>query len=230
MWRIAILPLAVIFVSPAVAQQQNPNSNSQSYSGSQVTVQGDTVYGGGKQRIRQDITASGIAPGLTAAGVHSCAGSASIGMGVTGFNFGAGATYEMQECNRRAYAATLMGMGMKGAALALVCNNPEVQQSLNLTGVTCPQQQAAMQAAAAQQAAQQQQVYYQDGAGNQPGTRYIPANGRGGAQLIPISANTPAAYASTGSVAVNDTGRYPPFCYNKRSYNASLCAGMAPPR
>lgn len=228
MWRIAFTALAsVVIGAPAVAQ--GLNSNSQSFSGSQVTVQGDTIYGTGRQRIRQDITASAIAPSLTAAGVHSCAGSASLGVGVTGFNFGAGATYEMQECNRRAYAATLMGMGMKGAALALVCNNPEVQQSLNLTGVICPQQKAVMQAAADSQAGQQQ-LYYQNGAGNQPGTRYIPINGRGGAQMIPISADTMAAYASARSVAANGNNRHPPFCYDKSSYNAALCAGMTPPR
>lgn len=54
----------------------------------------------------------------------------------------------MQECNRRAYAATLMGMGQNAAALALVCNNVEVQNALNLTGVVCPQQRGAAVAAA----------------------------------------------------------------------------------
>lgn len=146
MKQIAFIAITVaVSVTPAVAQQRGANSNSQSYSGAVVNVQGDTVYGGGRQRI--DSTASAIAPGLTAAGVHSCAGSASLGVGATGFNFGFGATYEMVECNRRAYAATLMGMGMKGAALALVCNNTEVQQSLNLTGVICPQQVVTQQAA-----------------------------------------------------------------------------------
>ncbi len=58
----------------------------------------------------------------------------------TGFGFSFGSTYEMQECNRRAYAATLMGMGQNAAALALICNNAEVQASLNLAGIACPQQ------------------------------------------------------------------------------------------
>jgi len=171
MKRIALISLATaILATPAMAQQPNADSNSQSYSGAVVNVQGDTVYGGGKVKQRIDSTASGIAPGLTAAGVHSCAGSASIGVGATGFNFGAGTTYEMQECNRRAYAATLMGMGMKGAALALVCNNPEVQQALNLTGVICPQQQVTQSrlraAPAAYASAQAQSAFRSAGPAN----------------------------------------------------------------
>jgi hypothetical protein len=223
----------VLLASPAFAQSTGTSTTgaSNSNSGATAVVNGDTIYNPAKTKQRIASTASGIAPGLTAAGVHSCAGSASIGVGAVGWNFGAGTTYEMQECNRRAYAATLMGMGQNAAALALVCNNPEVQASLNMTGVVCPQQRAAIQQAQAQAAAAgQPSLYYGDGSGSSTGTRYIPANGRGGDQLIPISAGTQARYASTTGSIGSARSSAPPFCHNSRTYNASLCAGVGAPQ
>lgn len=224
---------AALLATPALAQSTGTSTSgtSTSNSGATAIVNGDTIYNPAKTRQRIASTASGIAPGLTAAGVHSCAGSASIGVGGVGFNFGAGATYEMQECNRRAYAATLMGMGQNAAALALVCNNPEVQTALNQTGVVCPQQRAAIQQAQAQAAATGQPiVYYGDGSGNSAGTRYIPANGQGGAPLIPISGDTRARYASTTGSIGPATPAAPPFCFNPRTYNPSLCTGIGAPQ
>lgn len=223
----ATAALAVLLASPALAQATTSNAN-RAQSGANVNVQGDTYYQSGKTKSRVASTASGIAPGLTAAGVHSCAGSASIGVGGVGWNFGAGTTYEMQECNRRAYAATLMGMGQNAAALALVCNNPEVQTALNQTGVICPQQAAVQQTQA--QAAGQASAYSGDGSGNSAGTRYIPANGRGGDQLIPLSAGTQARYASTTGSIGSASQSAPPFCQNSRTYNAALCAGVGAPQ
>ena len=195
----AAAAVALLAASPALAQTVTDGtrrSDSRSWSGATVNVSGDTIHGGGKTKIRQDITASGIAPGLTAAGVHSCAGSASLGMAATGFNFGIGSTYEMQECNRRAYAATLADLGMSGAALALICNNPEVQGALNQTGVVCPQQKAAM-AAAQQAAAQQQAAHTQQQAvfAQQQRTAYVsqsqPRNARQARQVAAPAGRNP---------------------------------------
>jgi hypothetical protein len=123
-----------------------------------------------------------------------------------------------------------MGMGQNAAALALICNNPEVQASLNMTGVVCPQQRAAMEQAQAQAAAAgQPPVYFGDGAGNGAGTRYIPANGRAGDQLIPVSTGTQARYASTTGSIGSARASAPPFCSNPRTYNPSLCAGVGAP-
>src|SRR4051794_24968340 len=105
MKRLLLLPAILsVLAGPALAQSSavQPNSDAHSTSGASVNVQGDTVYAAGKTKSRIASTASAVAPGLTAAGVHSCAGSASIGGSGIGFNFGVGSTYEMQECNRRA--------------------------------------------------------------------------------------------------------------------------------
>lgn len=86
------------------------------------------------------IGSSSTSPGLVAAGVHFCTGSASAGIGTTGWGFGIGSTYEMRECNRSAYASALAGLAHRSAALDLVCLNREVRASLNATGIVCPSQ------------------------------------------------------------------------------------------
>lgn len=138
---------AACFSAPAMAQQ----SNSDSQSRATAIVYGGGGDNGGVTRTKGSVKTTGaaIAPGLTAAGVHSCAGSTSGAFGGQGISLGFGTTYEMVECNRRAYAATLQGMGQNAAALALICNNAEVQNALNLTGVACPQQRGAIAIAAA---------------------------------------------------------------------------------
>jgi hypothetical protein len=128
--------------TPATTQVSNVNNNASNSGATAIVAPVTNQYAPNRIKQRIDTTASAIAPGLTAAGVHSCAGSAALGVGGTGFNFGFGSTYEMVECNRRAYAATLAGMGQNAAALALICNNAEVRAALNQTGVICPQQVA----------------------------------------------------------------------------------------
>jgi hypothetical protein len=137
MKRLLISAAALLLASAASAQTSRSDSQSQA-----IAIAGGGGNDGSVQRTRGRLatTASAIAPGLTAAGVHSCAGSTTAAGGGTGFGFSFGSTYEMQECNRRAYAASLMGLGQNRAALALLCNNAEVMAALNQTGVACPQQ------------------------------------------------------------------------------------------
>lgn len=148
----SILALAALAAMTMSASAQSSRSDSQSGATAIIYGNGGNANDGSVQRSRGRVatTANSIAPGLTAAGVHSCAGSVSAAGGGVGFGLSLGSTYEMQECNRRAYAATLMGMGQNAAALALVCNNAEVQNALNLTGVACPQQRTVAAAPAAQ--------------------------------------------------------------------------------
>lgn len=140
MKRISLLclMLSAVCVPSLVFAQVNVENNTGSNAQSGATA---IAYGGGTNspsKIRT--TVPGIAPGLVAAGVHSCAGSSSVGVGATGWGFGLGSTYEMKECNRRAYAAALLGMGQNRAALDLICLNKEVRSVLNATGVACPSQ------------------------------------------------------------------------------------------
>ena len=137
--------LAVLLPSAAFAQTSNSSSSSQA-----IAIAGGGNNDGTVQRSRSRIasTAAAIAPGLTAAGVHSCAGSLSAAGGGVGFGLSVGGTYAMRGCERRANAASLMGLGMNKAALALLCKDEEVMEALNQTGVVCPQQLAQVQVTA----------------------------------------------------------------------------------
>lgn len=136
---------SALLASPAIAQQSNSGSTS-----SAIAIAGGNGNDGSVQRSRSRVasTAAAIAPGLTAAGVHSCAGSVSAAGGGVGFGLSIGGTYAMKGCERRANAATLMGLGQNRAALALICRDEEVMEALNQTGVVCPQQIGQVQAVA----------------------------------------------------------------------------------
>jgi len=213
-----VIAAAMLAASPSLAQTAAETKTSQASSGATASVVGDTIYNPAKTKQRLVTTNSGIGPGLTAAGVHSCAGSASVGVGVTGFNLGAGATYEMIECNRRAYAASLAGMGQNLAALDLLCQNAEVKASLNNTGVVCPHQQAAI--AAAQQQRQAEVAAYEASQSwrGSAGERVIPLDSTG-RQIIRTGS---VRYASAGGAA---GGRNP--CHGSSTTDMIECGKLS---
>ncbi len=156
MSKLGILCLSgtiLLFGGNAFAQTVNVDNNTNS--SAQAGATAIAVGGGSNSPDKIKTTVPAFAPGLVAAGVHSCAGSASVGVGATGWGLGIGSTYEMRECNRRAYAAALLGMGQNGAALDLICLNKEVRASLNATGVFCPSQGLAARTASQPRQARQ---------------------------------------------------------------------------
>ncbi|WP_273725999.1 hypothetical protein [Brucella gallinifaecis] len=167
----------------AFAQTVNVDNNTNS--SAQAGATAIAVGGGNTSPNKIKTTVPAFAPGLVAAGVHSCAGSTSVGVGATGWGFGFGSTYEMRECNRRAYAAALLGMGQRGAALDLICLNKEVRSSLNATGVFCPSQAVSYRAAAPARPARQ--------------TLFMSSAEESQAVATPVAApRTRAAQAATG--------------------------------
>jgi hypothetical protein len=79
-----------------------------------------------------------LAPGLAAAGVETCLGSASAAVSVMGGGFSFGSTTRDDDCNRRLYARQLHSMGYPYAAIALQCLSPEVQYAMAAAGTPCP--------------------------------------------------------------------------------------------
>ena len=100
-----------------------------------------------RNRSTIDTTANAFAPGLTSAGLNSCAGSTSVGVGGTGFSVGGGTTWEMQECTIRANAAALAGLGQNAAAMEMLCTSVAMRGALNRSGIVCADQMAQYQAA-----------------------------------------------------------------------------------
>ncbi|MGU3336877.1 hypothetical protein ACLBXJ_02570 [Methylobacterium mesophilicum] len=77
------------------------------------------------------------APGLAAAGIESCLGSASVGGAGPGFGVTIGGTLTDKGCNLRLYARTLYSLGHRTAATQILCNDPDVALALAVEGVRC---------------------------------------------------------------------------------------------
>jgi hypothetical protein len=80
-------------------------------------------------------------------------GSVSVGGSGPGFSIGVGTTYKDDNCVMLKNSRELWNMGMKGAAMALMCTDKANRDALELTGYECPQTTAAKKADADKAAA-----------------------------------------------------------------------------
>ena len=71
-----------------------------------------------------------FAPGLAAAGLETCLGSVSGGGSFVGTGFSFGGTIPDPGCATRLDARTLWSMGLKKAAVARLCLNPDINRSM----------------------------------------------------------------------------------------------------
>ena len=71
-----------------------------------------------------------IAPGLSAAGLETCLGSISGGGAFVGTGFSFGTTIPDPGCAARLDARTLWSFGLKKAALARLCLNPDINRAM----------------------------------------------------------------------------------------------------
>jgi hypothetical protein len=68
----------------------------------------------------------------------TCMGSTSGSLNIAGLGFGGGSTWTDTNCRRLKNARELWNMGMKPAALAIMCMDSENKEALELTGYLCP--------------------------------------------------------------------------------------------
>jgi hypothetical protein len=90
----------------------------------------------GTQTIKNTPSVSG--PMLTTSN-DTCMGSTSGSLNIAGLGLGGGSTWVDTNCKRLKNSRELWNMGMKAASLALMCNDKENMEALELTGFTCPQ-------------------------------------------------------------------------------------------
>ena len=69
----------------------------------------------------------------------TCMGSASGSVNGPGFGIGIGKTYKDDNCVMLKNSRELWNMGMKAAAMALMCTDAANREALELTGYVCPQ-------------------------------------------------------------------------------------------
>jgi hypothetical protein len=90
-----------------------------------------------------------FAPGLAAAGIETCLGSVSAGAGWLGGGVTFGTTITDYGCAARLDARTLWSMGLKKAAVARLCLNNDIYNSMPDVCVRYLPQQRPVYAAAA---------------------------------------------------------------------------------
>ncbi len=90
-------------------------------------------------------------------------GSTSGSANVPGIGIGFGTSWVDNNCKMLKNSRELWNMGMKGAAMALMCNDPDNKAALEMTGYECPQSTKARNGnPAVQKAASAEQEQYTD--------------------------------------------------------------------
>lgn len=105
----------------------------------------ENVNYSGTQTIKNVPSVNG--PPLTTSN-DTCMGSMSGSVNGPGFGFGLGSTWTDRNCVMLKNAREMWNMGMKAAAMALMCTDGNNRMALEITGFVCPQTAAARQAEA----------------------------------------------------------------------------------
>lgn len=79
-----------------------------------------------------------ISPSLMSSGTESCLQSVTGGVQLVGLGLSSGKYMQDTECNRRRDSITLSNMGMKVAAVSLMCQNPNVWRAMFMSATPCP--------------------------------------------------------------------------------------------
>ena len=158
---LAIIVLSILILSYAIEDAVSDTSstgattNTQTNtSGSNTTISGGysqettNTYSGGQTNTTTNSTTnnsnqetavnSATAPSMSVYGQDSCVIPLSIGMTVIGFSTSMGTYYHDMECERRKKAKLLNGLGMKVAAISLMCQDKDVWKSMMDAGTPCP--------------------------------------------------------------------------------------------
>jgi hypothetical protein len=118
-------------VPPVQTINTNSNVSGTTTSNINQTVSGSTtsnVVTSGTTSVKTNPAV--FAPGLSAAGLETCLGSASGGVSVVGFGLTGGSSFPDEGCQARLDSRTLWSMGLKRAALARLCQRDAIYRSM----------------------------------------------------------------------------------------------------
>jgi hypothetical protein len=105
------------------------------YSGGQTNTTTNSTTNNSNQETAVN---SATAPAMSVYGQDSCVIPLSIGMTVIGFSTSMGTYYHDMECERRKKSKLLNALGMKVAAISLMCQDKSVWKSMMDAGTPCP--------------------------------------------------------------------------------------------
>jgi hypothetical protein len=129
--RISIALIALSIATPGYAQDFGSTSGASS----SINIS-NPANTSAKNRLITPPTV--VAPGLAAAGIETCLGSASGGISVMGAGISLGSTTVDDGCTIRLLARQLFAFGFQKAALALMCQDERVAVAMEAGGTPCP--------------------------------------------------------------------------------------------
>jgi hypothetical protein len=122
--------------SNAAGGTSSSGGNSQSINISTPANTSQSIQYSGTVTIKNVPSVNG--PALTSSN-DTCMGSTSGSINIAGLGFGGGSTYVDDNCKRLKNSRELWNMGMKAASLALMCNDKDNREALEVSGQECPQ-------------------------------------------------------------------------------------------
>ena len=146
--KISLLLAIVVLLTTSVFADTTQNNTS----GSNTSITGgytnSTTYesGSSSASTTTNNTTSNIksapptatAPGLAPSGIDVCSVSASAGLQTFGLGVSGGKSFRDKNCERIKLSRELRANGMNVAAVALLCQDPRVFQSMEMAGTPCP--------------------------------------------------------------------------------------------
>jgi outer membrane protein OmpA-like peptidoglycan-associated protein len=105
--------------------------------GALLTTDDLTETDGGDSGALTVPVATAFAPSLTAS-QDTCMGSRTFGVQAIGFGFSIATTWPDRQCRRWRNARALEDLGFRSAALALLCQDDEVERAMRRAGTPCP--------------------------------------------------------------------------------------------
>jgi hypothetical protein len=125
--------------------QTNVNGGNTSISGGMTTAttyengssSNSTTTSNSTSNIRS-APPSAYAPGFNSSGVDVCSVGASAGVQTFGFGISGGGSFKDENCERIKLSRQLDSMGMKVAAVSLLCQDQRVFFAMEMAGTPCP--------------------------------------------------------------------------------------------
>ena len=148
MQRIIFLILSIFFYSTCVyagsTQTNTTGSNTAiegGYTSSTTYESGSTSTSTTTSTSNTDIKSSppsAYAPSVNSSGLDVCSTGGSAGLQTFGFGISGGKSFRDENCERIKLSRQLDSMGMKVAAVALLCQDPRVFEAMINAGTPCP--------------------------------------------------------------------------------------------
>ena len=136
----AIFISAYVTLSYAGSTQSNVSGGNTAIEGgytSSTTYQSGSSSNSTTSNIRSS-PPSAYAPGVNSSGIDVCSTGASMGVQTFGFGISGGKSFRDENCERIKLSRQLDSMGMKVAAVALLCQDERVFFAMEQAGTPCP--------------------------------------------------------------------------------------------